>query len=253
MILNIVICDDDKGFAEEMEKRASKILDDNEYKYHIVILHSGRELMEYFKTNSSDIVLTDIDMGNFYDPRITKEHGVDGFEAVKVLQETIPEAEVIFVTAHEELAYQSYRYKPFSFVSKRELSMLDEDLKELARKVMLKKNSNTLFPLLADGKTYIINTSEIIYFKSDRHYICAYTMAGKADSYRCGTREAYEQLSSANFIYVHRSYLINCRYIKYFDTGKVIMLNGEKINITRDTARLREAHLIFSKYRRSLQ
>lgn len=253
MILHIVICDDDKGFAEDMRKRTSKILDDKGYVYDIVILHSGRELIEYFNKNSADILLTDIDMGDLYDPKISREHSVDGFGAAKMLQETVPETEVIFVTAHEELAYQSYRYKPFSFVSKRDLSMLDEDLKELADRVMSRKSNNTLFPLSADGKTYIINTREIMYFKSDRHYICAYTMNGKAGSYRCGTKEAYEQLASANFIYVHRSYLINCRFIKYFDSTKVIMLDGATINITRDSARLRDAHLIFSRYRRSLQ
>lgn len=103
------------------------------------------------------------------------------------------------------------------------------------------------------GKTHMIDVRDTIYFKIEKHYIRAYNINGKGLSYRCGIKDAYKQLVKADFIYLHRSYLINCRYIKHFDTQNVIMINNEKISVTRDEKRLREAQEIFARYKRRLR
>lgn len=102
-------------------------------------------------------------------------------------------------------------------------------------------------------KTYFLKLDELIYFKTDKHYIRAYSLSGTVASYRCAIKEVYEQLKNADFIFIHRSYLVNCRHIKYFDTRTLIMTNDEKIAVTRDSERLKEAQQIFGRYMRRLR
>ena len=133
--------------------------------------------------------------------------------------------ETLFVSAHEELAYQSFRYRPFSFVSKRDLKMLAEDLGELLQKIKKRKTRNSLVHLTVGENFYVINTDEVMHFKSDRHYIRAYMADETEKSYRCSINDAYNQLKSASYIFIHRSYLINCKFVRYFNTQLVILSN----------------------------
>lgn len=253
MTLYIVLCDDDADFLDVLYNRILNIANQNNCKCNITKLYSGRALIEHCKSNKVDIIITDIDMPETDDFKSANEANTNGFMAAKQLQLKFPDIEIVFVSAHEELAYQSFRYRPFSFISKRDLQMLDEDIYELFNKIKMRKSSNILFPLDIGAKMYSINVNEIIYFKTYKHYIWAYTVNGKKTSYRCSIKEAYEQLAEAYFIYIHRSYLINCRYIKYFDTQSVIMINDEEISVTRKEEQLKEAQRIFSIYKRRLR
>lgn len=253
LLFNIVICDDDAVFLDTVYKKVSEIALQNDCRCKITQLYSGNELIDYCKNNAVDIILTDIDMPDFSSAKNEKAANTDGFKAAKTIQDENPGTEVLFISAHEELAYQSFRYRPFSFVSKRDLGMLEEDLGELLQKLRKRKTQNSLFHLTVGKKSYSINTDEIMYFRSDRHYIRSYGADGKEKSYRLSINEAYDQLKEADFIFAHRSYLVNCKFIKYFDTRLIILTDGLEINVTRDSKKSREAQYIFGKYKRSLR
>ena len=223
IVLEIVICDDDAEFLNKAHESVLKTAKENDIFCSITLLCSDAELIEYFQDRSADIIITHT------------------------------ETEIIFLTAHEELAYQSFRYRPFSFVSKRDLQMLDEDLKELFEKLINRKTESLSVPLIIDKKIYMIDKNKIMYFKSDRHYINAYTADGKEAAYRCSIKDAYKQLSKSFFIFIHRSYLVNCRFIKLFNTQYITLTGGEKIALTRNEEKIREAQIIFSNYKRSLR
>ncbi|MBP3360187.1 MAG: LytTR family transcriptional regulator DNA-binding domain-containing protein [Clostridia bacterium] len=253
LLFKIVICDGDAAVSENIYKQVLEAAAQNDCKCLITQLYSGKELTDFCKDNSVDIIFMDIDMPDSLKSGNVKEANMESFNAVKQLQAKYPETEFVFVSAYEELAYQSFRYRPFSFVIKRDLHMLSEDLGVLFRKINERKTGNSLFHLTVGDKTYTINTYEIAYFKSDKHYTRSYTEGGKEKSYRLAITDVYKQLKELNFIYVHRSYLVNCKYIKYFDTQNVILLNDLIISVTRDEDKLREAQGIFGRYKRSLR
>ena len=92
-----------------------------------------------------------------------------------------------------------------------------------------------------------------MYFKSSGHYIRSFDACGNEKSYRLNINEAYAQLKEADFIFAHRSYLVNCKFIRYFDARLIVMPDGLEINVTRDSKKSREAQYIFGKYKRSLR
>lgn len=256
MTLKIAVCDDDADFVDRLSKQVMIITAKKGCSCELAKLYSGTELINHCQYNAVDIILTDIDMPETDFLNLPALPNTAGFKAAKELLARYPNTELVFVSAHEELAYQSFRYRPFSFISKNDLifnnniKMLEDDLSELIDKIINQKMVKILFPLELGGKKYNINTAEILYFKTDKHYLFPYTAKGQGQPYRCNIREAYKQLSEAYFIYVHRSYLVNCRHIEYFDTQNVILSNKETINVTRDEQRLKESQKIFSRYKR---
>ena len=239
-IFNIIICDDDYAFSEKLHTQVSGIMQKNGFDYAIKTVYDGDELIEYCSKNITDVILVDIDMPN-----------IDGFQAIKELQKSQPDLKVIFVTAHEEYAFQAYDYQPFWFVSKRKLEKLDEVLVKLIQILKHRKEFQETVHIHLD-KIYDINVNEIVYFKSDRHYVLAYDHNQNITKYRCGLREIYEQLKSSGYIYVQQRYVVNCRYIEKFDSRYITLKDDSetKISVTRDAKIMMEAQRLYSQFRR---
>ncbi|MDO5399337.1 MAG: LytTR family DNA-binding domain-containing protein, partial [bacterium] len=219
---NIIICDDDMNFADIIHKRVSNAVKTINAHCNIFRLNNGKKLVEFCQQNISDIILADIDMP-----------GMNGFEAIKILQKQQPDLAVIFITAHEEFAFQAYDYQPFWFVSKRDLSALDNVLIKLMRKIEYRKSIREIVYIQSDRLT-AINTEQVMYIKSSGHYLTSYTLNGKDNSFRCGIQQAYDYLKEAGYICAHRSYIVNGRYIKEFNQRKIILFNDEELPISRN-------------------
>lgn len=240
-VFNIAICDDDGQFVDEVADKVSEIMSKNCYKYIVHECYDGRELVEYCKNNTVDIILADIDMPN-----------MNGFEAVEELQKRQPDLSIIFITAHNELAYQAYDYHPYQFINKTDLRKLERVLKTLVKKIQLKKNSNEIIHLQLDG-IIDINVNEIMYLKSNRNYISIYSLNDDVTEIRGVIKDVYSQLSQVGFIYVQRSYIVNCRFIKDFDRKKITLKNDLEISVTRNTEMMREAQQIYGRFMRNLR
>lgn len=78
------------------------------------------------------------------------------------------------------------------------------------------------------SKVYL---KELIYVKSDGHYLNLYT-TGKKEFVRGKISEIEAQLSP-NFIKCHRSYIINENFIKQYSSTEVFMVNGDNIPLSR--------------------
>ena len=236
---NIVICDDDTDFVDEIYNRVRVVAETINVRCNTVQLYDGKELIEYCRKNISDIILADIDM-----PR------VNGFDAIQTLQKQQPDLAVVFITAHEEYAFQAYNYQPFWFVSKNDLSMLEDVLLKLFRKIEYRKNIQEIAYIKSD-KVIAVNTEQVMYIASSGHYLTTYTLHGAESTFRCGIQQAYDSLRSAGFICAHRSFLVNCRYIDKFTQKNIILKNGIELPNSRSKDIINEAMDLYKRFLRS--
>ncbi|WP_127845429.1 LytTR family transcriptional regulator DNA-binding domain-containing protein [Psychroflexus aestuariivivens] len=80
----------------------------------------------------------------------------------------------------------------------------------------------------------IINTENILYVKSDGHYVEYYLETKeKPEVDRNKLSEVLKQLPSASFIRIHNSYIVNIKRIKIINSTKVMLNNGIWINLSR--------------------
>ena len=239
----IAICDDEIVFLELLYDQVERIMAKHNYPCEIIDFSDSYEFTQYCRKNIVDVILADIDIPD-----------KDGFTAVKELQEQQPDIAVIFVSAHEELAYQSFYYNPFQFVSKADLDRLDDILIDLIRKLKRRREQKDVIHIEADDNIIDINVNEVMYLKSDRNYIAAYSENENVLlKFRGILRGIYAQLSDCGFIYTHKSYIINCRFIQNFERKKVLLANNREIKGTRNTDIIDEAQKLYGKFMRELR
>ncbi|MBQ7974562.1 MAG: response regulator transcription factor [Clostridia bacterium] len=234
----IAICDDDIPVLKKISDMVTEIMTGLSCEFLIKELSDGEDIIKYCQNNVVDIILADIDMPD-----------KDGFEIVCELQKIQPEIKVVFVTAHEEYAFQAYDYQPFWFVSKRDLSKLNNVLTKLVTKITKEKLRNKIVYLKSD-RHIAIDIDSVMYIKTDRHYLVVHEMLGDTFKFREGINEVYNQLAEFGFIYVHRCYLINCKFIKKFNSRTIILNNGEEISLSRNKDIINMARRQYGKYMR---
>lgn len=240
-IFNVAICDDDEIFVDKLSGIVLDIMNRNGYNCNLEKLYNGKELLAVCRKNAMDIILADIDM-----PQI------NGFKAIETLQEIQPNLAVIFVTAHNEYAYQAYDYHPYQFVNKNDLEKLDTVLASLAKKIICRKTYNEIAHIFLN-EVFDINVNEVMYFKSRKNYVDAYNVDGSITEYRTTIKDMYNQLEKTGFIYVQRSYILNCRFVDDFDSKFITLKNGEKISMSRDVETRKKAQRNYGNFMRSLR
>ena len=238
ILFNIAICDDDPDFAEDIKRRVSDTAKEMNVQYDISLLYDGKELIEHCRQNITDIVLADIDMP-----------GIDGFKAVQTLQQQQSDLAVVFITAHEEYAFQAYNYQPFWFVSKNDLSMLKDVLIKLFRKIEYRKTVQEIVYIRSD-KVIAINTEQVMYITSSGHYLVPHTPYGEDRSFRCGIQQAYDTLKDAGFVCAYRCCIVNCRYIDKFTQQSIILKNGTELPNSRNKDVVNEAMELYKQFLR---
>lgn len=239
-IFKIAICDDNKIFAERLQHSVESIIKANGDESVIECFADGTEVLQYCKKNAVDILILDIDMPV-----------MSGFEVMEELGKTQPNLSVIFVTSHDELAYQAYDYQPFWFVSKSDLDKMDDILTKLINKIKTMKIQNDVVTLNLTNIVHI-NISEVMYLKSDKNYIDAVSIGGGSFRFRAALKDVYEQLADYGFIYAIRGYVVNCRFIDKLDKKRnsILLKNDLELPMTNDAKIIKEIDRIYGKFLR---
>jgi len=218
----VYICDDEKKILQDISEVVSGCCKDS----NIYTFVSAIELLKQMEKQSADILLLDIDMPD-----------MNGMEVAKYIGELKEKPILIFVSSHDELVYESFKYHPFGFVRKRffkeELPKLLNDCKE-----ELQRNTKN-FCFRADGKDVRLVISEIIYLESEANYVKVFT---KDKEYRFrSTMTAVENtLHTYGFIRIHKGFLVNEEAVRVVGSDEAELVDGRRLPVGKtylDSAR----------------
>ena len=208
-MLNCLIVDDEPLAHKVIENYIQQIdtltLVGNAYK--------AADAMNFLQKNTVDIVFLDIQM-----PEMT------GLEFLKTLQQP---PNVIFTTAYSEYAIESYELGVVDYLLKP--IRFDRFLKAIQRVSMPKKNvvENDYFFVKTNGAQHRINFADIYYVEAfgnfvKIHFINKFVLTAET------MLEMEKKLNTANFIRVHKSFIINIDKIDSID-GNDISINKQNI------------------------
>jgi len=178
--------------------------------------------LEYFeKGNSFDIAVLDIMMP-----------GLSGIELARKFRDLQYSGYIIFLTAVNDFAAQSYGVGAFDYILK-PASM--SAIKKLMDRIMedLKKSDNEGFILKVKTEIMRLRFRELMFAEVKDHNLYFHLSCGK-------TVKAYAQLkeyssailADARMIRVNNSFIINIDYIKSFESQAVFMQGGARISVT---------------------
>lgn len=225
--MKFAVCDDERESADFI---AEKLRDFYPDKCEISCYSNGVSLLadsvrEFFDAFFIEIELTKI----------------DGLTLAEKIRSDNPFAKIIFVTNNTELAHIGYLYGAFRYVRK---FALEEELREAARS--LKREFDCLSDILFLKTQYeeiCIKVNNIHYFEVKGHNVTAFF--DDTEERVSGTLNGFEQrLKSSGFIRIHKSFLVNFRYIKSIGTTGVSLTDGKTLPLSRNRAAETKAKLI---------
>lgn len=209
-MINIVICDDDIFYIEQIKALVEKY-SPSDIEHSVKSYQSGEEFLDDINAlKAIDIVFIDIEM---------KE--ITGIDTIKKLKEMQPDAIVLFVTSHSNYITDIFRLGAFQFLQK---PIVAKDFTlDFNRAIEQYKRNHTKLEINLKDRIYCIEYSDIIFIEVQHKQITIFTRKDKIEMF--GKIKDYEiKLRGFGFANCHKSILINLQHIELID------LNGVKLN-----------------------
>lgn len=182
---------------------------------------------------------------------------MDGFQLLMHLEHK--NFDLIITTAFDNYALRAFKANAIDYLLKpidtddllasvakikvnKERNTLGIDLEKILMSIVPKKAPKKV-PLVFSGKTVFVNSEDIMYCKSNGNYSEIFFKEQKKEMLSKKLKEVEALIQNENFFRVHKSYLVNVKYIKEFikSDGHYLVLENE---MTIPVARLKRNELI---------
>ena len=199
--MKVAVCDDNREFCEK-ERTTIKDVFKQYFQgedCQVDIYNDGQTIISNYSDNAYDMVFLDLELGD--------ENGFDIAEQIVLMNN---DAIIIFVTSHENLVYEAFRFRPLGYIVK---DRFDSELE------------------LGGEKFYV---DRVVSIATQKRKICVKILKGEislADSYSKHVAE----LEKYGFVQSSKGVLINMKYIKCIDEDNdvFVMYNNERVPISR--------------------
>lgn len=216
--MKIAICDDDWHMQQTLRLLIDEIYQDLDML--VDGFTSGEALLAAVQKQSQpyQLILLDIEM-----------RGIDGIETAKRLRKLLPDCYIIFITSHDEFALTGYEVAAFRYLVK---PVQPEKLTEAISAVRAELSDHITLHV-EDGPVEALLRVKNIYYIEAQDKRVRVVLKDTAFSDRRGIDEIERALAGEDFFRVHRSYLINFRYVARLDKNEILLVSGEQIPLSR--------------------
>lgn len=248
MSMNAIIIEDEQYSVLNLTQLLKKYVPDMNV---IQVFESGRDALKNLPGLDFDLIFLDIQFNDDF----------DAFDMLKALQ--FDQLHIIFVTSFNDYALKAFKFNAIDYVTK----PIDKDdllqaINKAKDKILRKKELDQLFNTIHafrnkqiairdQGETIFLPTDRICYLKAEKEYSIVYFMDEKGEdrelisSKHLGFWE--NELSSFPFLRIHKSFLVNIDQVQSFGNKKVKLINGTKLDISRDRRKTIEQKIIAHK------
>lgn len=216
-MLRILICDDDARALETIRSVVDQALAEAGEKASITAISNMNELPE---TAFSDcnIALLDIDFES------SKSNGMD---FAREIRSQNGDAIIIFVTNFIEYAPEGYEVQAFRYVLKRDMQ---KELRKALHLALVNAKKESL-SIQVKGEMIDLSLDKLLYLEVQQHYVTAIVEGGhscqqRKYSFASSLAELEERLAPRGFLRIHKSYLVNMKYLKKYQCRKAVLADG---------------------------
>lgn len=240
--MNIIICDDEKLFVDNLSARICDYLSERKIKCTITTCLDGTELIKLYAAKHFDAVFLDVSMPE-----------IGGYEVAEEILKINKNAAIVFISSQESSVFHSYEYSPVWFVPKGNCAMFDLAMKKLIKRVENdRKNQRYVTVNIEDKIQLALDMEDVVYFKTTDHYLQFLKKNGTfSEFYRCKLSNIERQLSDHWFIRIHNRYLVNCRMIKTIEKQECILTDGYILPTSR--SKIAHSKESFQNYLRNVR
>lgn len=156
---------------------------------------------------------------------------MDGFEVAGKIREEAPEAYLIFLTSHDELAIEGYHFKAFAYIPK---SLLEKEINSVLQRFWAKYQSeySKVYPIVTNTRFEQLECDDIIYLYREKNNT-VFVLKDREVRIRKALKAVFDELASEGFMFTERGYVVNIEHIVRLVKKGIIVSNGEEVPIGR--------------------
>lgn len=175
--------------------------------------------IDFLQSEKVDLIFLDINMPD-----------INGMQLVQTLS---PRPMIIFTTAYSHHAVESYDLDALDYLLKpitfeRFLVAVNKAAALLSKNTQAIDDETAIF-IKSGPQTYQVKLADILYLEKDGNYITVH-LKHKQILIRENMSDIFELLPAADFLRVHKSYVVAIKHIAMIEVHQLI-INGEKIPI----------------------
>lgn len=215
----IVICEDERNFAEELQQELQSVLQQKEVECRICYCENGAAFRrEMEKGEAVDLLFMDLHLGD-----------ADGVELVKEQAKNSVKIPTVFLSSMEERIAEGYDVNAFHFLFKRNYKeklpgLLERFLREIyVRKAVVIQDRDTVVRL---------QFAEIYYVESDNRNTAIHTAVSSYQE-KSSIQNFAKQLPEELFIEAYHSLYINIDHIRKVNPDTVVLDNDKELPVSR--------------------
>lgn len=221
MQLKIAICDDDIHIQFSIEGHLQQILKGYGIEAEIECFDSGDELCEIYEKGRFDLIFLDIEF-----------EGKNGVEVGRYIRETVGDetVQIAYISGNTGYAMELFEYHPINFLVK---PIAEAAVKRVFDKyLLLSGQKEESFQYKIGPAIFQVALSEIRYFSSRARKVTLHGSEKEAEFYG-SLGSIYGQLKGKQFLYVHKSFLVNYHHIAKMAYEQVVLYDGTVIPISQ--------------------
>lgn len=209
--MRVAIVDDEAEVRELLSDYIKRFSEESDVELESIQFTCGDSLLEKY-TKTYDIIIFDIDMP-----------GTNGMDTARKVRERDSSVTIIFITNVAQYAINGYEVEAVDYIIK-PISYYDFSMKFHRAVSKASQKKDHVLTIKVEEGVRRIRMATIIYVEVQSHYLYFYTLQNVYKT-RGNMQNAYEALSKYSFVQVHRSYMVNLRYIDKIKSNEVIMGN----------------------------
>lgn len=217
------ICEDNPEMLSVLQKTLIDGFKSEEVEMAFDSFTDGMGLLNMINDNYHyDVIFMDIEMP-----------GMDGIEVCRSVKQNNPAALIVFISNKDELVFQTFEVQPFRFIRKSHLKeVINSLIAALKSELQNRREELISFTNSISGEIASIDVHKIVYVEAFGKTCTIHTENNSLPaSITLSSME--KKLDVHGFILVHRSYLVNCKFIFHIGKNSICLTNQEEIPLSR--------------------
>ena len=226
MTYKIAVCDDESVICRtiyDMIKDISKLID---IRFETDCFSSGEELCDEMKSNPYDLIFLDIELSR-----------MNGIAVGKYIRENLNNetVQIAYISSKQQYAMELFESRPINFLIK---PITSEKIRAIIEKLLkLHAVDTQIFKFKVRQEHIKLPMSEIIYFSSSGRTVTLVSL-DKSYTFYGTLEDIYSEIKNGHFLYIHKSFIVNYRYVRQYEYEQVTLLDGTVLPISQPRRKL---------------